>query len=119
MNGYLFRRFKTINIKQKLKYFSKEEREVLFVNTFLRNFCLFAIPISLLMYLKTRNRLSLTMTLLNTWLLPHSHFNTIFIFYNSYLRNFNEYNDEQVDYILTFNSDRYPLSPQQQQPKMF
>jgi hypothetical protein len=107
MNGYLLRRFKKINSEEDLKFFSNREKRIYNLNNFMKVFFYFSIPLNLFYFIRLRSKRFLFMTFLNFMLLPYPFYVDKFIFYNSYLRNFNGYNDEQVDYILTVNFSQH------------
>jgi len=107
MNGYSIKRFRKINLEENMQFFSNKENKIYYLNNFIKVFLYFSIPVNLLYYYRLRGKRFLVITLLNFLLLPYPFYVDKFIFYNSYLRNFNGYNDEQVDYILSLNSIQY------------
>lgn len=106
LNGYLLRRFKSINLEEDLKFFSNKEKKIFNFNNFIKLFLYFTIPVNLFYYFKFKGKKFLFFTFFNLFLLPHTNNIEKFVFYNSYIRNFNGYNDEQVDYILTCNQSK-------------
>lgn len=111
LNGYLFRRFKKINLDEDLKYFSYAEKRIFNFNQIVRFLLYLSIPVNFLFYYRLRDRKFLLLTFLNFLFLPYTNYILRFIFYNSYIRNFNGYSDEQVDFIMTCNQSKIQQLP--------
>lgn len=107
MNGYLFRRFSKINVDEKLKFFSDEEDIRFTRSNYLKIIIYFSFAINTFLFFRTRLNRYFLINLINGVLITIPIINDRIIFYNSYLRNFNGYSDEQVDYILTLNSKEH------------
>jgi len=117
MNGYLMKRFMEINKEEDMKFFSKKEKSINNKITILKTLSFALTPLTLFLYMKLKQRRFLFFTFLNFLSIPYTNYISKFIFYNSYLRNFNGYSDEQVDFILTVNSNKYKQNNMHQLPQ--
>ena len=106
MNKYLYMKFCNINIKEGLKFLSNQEKKKLYFTSLIKIMILITFPFSLFYYVRTKATRYLFIGFFNSMLMPYTMYMDKIILYNSYLRNFNGYNDEQVDYILMCNSKK-------------
>jgi hypothetical protein len=108
LNKYLVSRFIETNFLFKNKepyFFSKKENDSFIGNNFLQIFLPFSTILNFFLYYKLRKRLILLLTLPNIFLFRFTMNNNKLIIFNSYVRNFNGYSDEEIDYIITCNEN--------------
>ncbi len=109
MNGYLFNRFHKINIDEDLKFFSHSEKRLYYKSNIFQVLIYSLSIYTTYRFLRYGTIKFGIVAVFNLVLLPFPLMLRKLSFYNSYLRNFNGYTDEQIDYILTVNTKAYQL----------
>lgn len=107
-NGYLIQRFIKANFSGRgiPQFFSKEEYAYFYRLGNFQIFLSFSTLFYLFQFYKTKKNPFLGLCLFNTVGFMLSSRQIRFVIYNSYLRNFNGYSDEQIDYIISCNQKK-------------
>lgn len=112
-NNFLIQRFLVINMNIKNfnfneRYFSQEEMRYLLKVFILQTFISFSTMICNFRFYKAKKYIPITglVMLQYSFVYLFTYKEVKFTLYNSYLRNFNGYTDEQIDYIMSYNQRR-------------
>ena len=108
-NRYLIDRFFKANFEVKGRYYfylSKEESFMLKKLVLIQNFLFLSTIFSVYQFYKRKDFRFLFVSIFNLGMIGIGVHRTRFVIYNSYIRNFNGYTDEQIDYIITCNQER-------------